>query len=308
MFSFISFNSFQKRTQTYLNESHYIPLFCPSALTFLTPPRGIGWDCTAMECSPLAQGSKCLGAQGKESKNKITGFVTPQTYREADSLYLCAHKVARIRRPSRRKATEVAIRRKSPKALTQRNGELLPLVTLFFDHTWLWNESPRLSKPLGRFFFTLPLDKEKASAPVEGNPKTFKSRSSIYQPTLLLFHRCRNRVVMSYYIFRVQYVNLLSPRRQTSNCVNIYKLRREISIQHLARFFSEHQSKRWFESTSLSITVWQSKHTSLVSTTPPLFTHTLYVIQWHRNKSTVYCNNKTLLCLFNHYLSWYIYY
>lgn len=152
MFSFISFDPFQKRTQTYLNESHYIPLFCPSALTFLTPPRGIGWDCTAMECSPLAQGSKCLGAQGKESKNKITGFVTPQIYWEANSLYLCAHKVARIRRPSRRKATEVAIRRKSPKALPQRNGELLPLVTLFFDHTWLWNESPRLSKPLAHFF------------------------------------------------------------------------------------------------------------------------------------------------------------
>lgn len=90
-----------------------------------------------MECSPLAQGSKCLGAKGgeKKSKNKITGFVTPQIYSEANSLYLCAHKVARIRRPGLRKATEAAIRRKSPKALTQRNGELLPLVMLFFDHT-----------------------------------------------------------------------------------------------------------------------------------------------------------------------------
>lgn len=35
------------------------------------------------------RGSKCSGAKGKESDNKITGFVTPQIYREANSFCVC---------------------------------------------------------------------------------------------------------------------------------------------------------------------------------------------------------------------------
>lgn len=86
-----------------------------------------------MEC-PLAHGSKCSGAKGKESNNKIMGFVTPQIYREANFAFVSARSVSG-KKTSLRKATVVAIQRKSPEALTQRNGEVLPLVTLFFDHT-----------------------------------------------------------------------------------------------------------------------------------------------------------------------------
>lgn len=120
------------------NRTHSIsltrPHYCPSALIFLMPPRGIGWDCTAMECSPLAQGSKCSRAKGKESNNKIIGFVTLQIYREANSLYLWAHEVARVRRGVWGKQQRSQSDVNPPEALTQRNGELLPLVTILFDH------------------------------------------------------------------------------------------------------------------------------------------------------------------------------
>lgn len=313
MSSFNRFDSFQN-AHAHLNESHYILLFCPSALTFLKPLRGIGWDCTAMECSPLAQGSKCLGARGGgESKNKITGFVTPQIYSEANSLYLCAHKVARRRRPGLRKATEAAIRRKSPRGFSTKEWRTTtPCYVILWSHMTLkW--IAKTFKTTCPFLFALPLDKEQASAPVEGNPRTFKSRSSIDQPTLLLLHRRRNGAVMPQYKRLSEYSMLIFFFPSSKTNIQLYehlqiKERNKHSASCEIFFFSKHQSKRWFESTSLSITVWQSKHTSLVSTTPPLFTHTLYVIQWHRNKSTVYCNNKTLLYLFNRYLSWYIYY
>lgn len=111
------------------------------------PPRGIGWDCTAVECSPLAQGSKCSGAKGKESNNKITGFVTPQIYREANSLYLWAHEVARVRRgvwgKQQRLQSDV-----NPPRLWHKGRELLPLVTILFDHTCPWKGSTTFSKPL----------------------------------------------------------------------------------------------------------------------------------------------------------------
>lgn len=174
-------------TCTWINHrTHYIPPYCPSALIFFTPPRGIGWDCTAVECSPLPQGSKCSGAKGKESNNKITGFVTPDLLGGQLFVFVSTWTGSGKER-SLRKATEVAIRRKSPEALTQRNGELLPLVTLFFDHMSLkWiNNTFKTTCP---FPFTLPLDKEQASAPVEENPRTFKSRHSIRQPTPFLFY------------------------------------------------------------------------------------------------------------------------
>lgn len=131
--------------------THCIPTYCPSALIFLKPPRGIEWDFTAMECSPLAHRSKYLGAKRKGTNNKITGFVALQIYQEVSFVFVSAWS-GLGKKTSLRKATVAAVQRKPPKALTQRNGEVLPLVMLFFDHTCPWNGYTTLSKPLAYSF------------------------------------------------------------------------------------------------------------------------------------------------------------
>lgn len=123
--------------------THYIlltrPHYCPSALIFLTPPRGIGWDCAAVECSPLAQGvnGREQGGGGKRATIRLQAL---SHRRFTGRLTLCICERAKwLGCREEKKATEVAIRCKSPppppQALTQRNGELLPLVTLYLDHT-----------------------------------------------------------------------------------------------------------------------------------------------------------------------------
>lgn len=108
--------------------------YCPSALIFLTPPRGIGWGSAASECSAPARGSKCLGAKGKQR-----GFCW-----EAECVCACVWSGLGKETSLRRATEEVAIQCKSPEALTQRNGEVQydPCYVILWSHVsmkWIYN-------------------------------------------------------------------------------------------------------------------------------------------------------------------------
>lgn len=122
------------------NRAHSVlltrPLHCPTALIILIPPRGGSdgivqpWNVVLWHREVNVQEQR-----GRESNNKIKGFVTLQIYREAKSLCLWAHEVAGARRGVWGKATEVAVQCKSPQGFTtKRNGEPLTLVMKLFEH------------------------------------------------------------------------------------------------------------------------------------------------------------------------------
>lgn len=74
----IRFDSFQVARSWMDNRTNYILTEHTQPLSFSTYlPRASLGDRMGLyghECCPLAQGSKCLGAKGKESNNKIIGF------------------------------------------------------------------------------------------------------------------------------------------------------------------------------------------------------------------------------------------
>lgn len=202
-----------------------------------------------------------------------------------------------------RRASERSNRKGSNSSQTPQSFNMKTLRCSLLDipitHVLLWNIST-LSKPLALSF--LPSNHQIKDTPQD-------SRSG--KPTYRTLHH--------FFLFAVCIQTLQSGQQrfldstmmfhlQTSNCVTIFQ-KKKIARKKLSAscffffFYPEQQSMRLFKSTSLSITVRQSKHTSLVATTHQCsHIRILYVIQWHRNKSTVYCNNKICVIRFVSFL------
>lgn len=172
------------------NRTHSVlltrPHYCPTALIILIPPRGIGWDCTAMECSPLAAGSKCSRAEGKESNNKIKGFVTLQIYQEANSLCLWAHEVAGVRRGVWGKQQRLQSNVNPLKALPQKEWRA---TTPCHEIVWTpWKGSTTLSKSLARSFSLSLLIKRRHQHQLRKTPENIREQQlcSIHQDSSIL--------------------------------------------------------------------------------------------------------------------------